>query len=335
MASTISDQTEVRELTYIQAVNEALRWALRELDDTLIFGEDVAKPGGPFGATRGLYAEFGGGRIFDTPISESAILGAAVGAAMRGKRPIVEIMFMDFTLVALDQIVNQAANIRYVSKGAFAAPLTIRTQQGTTPGSCAQHSQCLEAFFAHTPGLRVAAPATPQDAFDLLRTAILEDDPVLVIESRALYRESEPVTIGRPAAPIEGPRIVRAGSDVTVVTWSRMVHEAESAADELGRRGISAEVIDLRWIAPLRLESVLDSLERTGRLIVAHEANLTAGFGAEIVARVCSDAFDLLDAPIHRVAARDSRIPASPVLQRAVLPSQEDIVAAAEALATF
>jgi pyruvate/2-oxoglutarate/acetoin dehydrogenase E1 component len=331
----VTVQPQDRELTYIQAVNEALRWALRELPDTLIFGEDVAKPGGPFGASRGLYAEFGAGRIFDTPISESAILGAAVGASMRGLRPIVEIMFMDFSLVALDQIVNQAANIRYVSNGAFNAPLTIRTQQGATPGSCAQHSQCLEAFFAHTPGLRIAAPATAQDAYDLLRTAIAADDPTLVIESRALYRENGRVALDTQAAPIDGPRIVREGSDLTVVTWSRMVHEAHAAAEELAQRGVSTEIIDLRWIAPLRIPVILESLAKTGRLIVAHEANLTGGFGAEIVARICSDGFDLLDAPAQRVAARDLRMPASPTLQSSVLPTLADIVAAADSLASF
>jgi pyruvate/2-oxoglutarate/acetoin dehydrogenase E1 component len=328
-------EAQVRELTYIQAVNEALRWALQELPDTLIFGEDVAKPGGPFGATRGLYPEFGAGRIFDTPISESAILGAAVGASMRGLRPIVEIMFMDFSLVALDQIVNQAANIRYISKGGFSAPLTIRTQQGATPGSCAQHSQCLEAFFAHTPGLRVAAPATPQDAYDLLRTAIADDDPTLVIESRALYRGSGQVALDTHVAAIDGPRIVREGSDLTVVTWSRMVPEAHVAAEELAQRGVSTEIIDLRWIAPLRLSLILESLAKTGRLIVAHEANLTGGFGAEIVARICSDGFDMLDAPVQRVAARDLKMPASPTLQSSVLPSVADIVAAADSLVSF
>jgi acetoin:2,6-dichlorophenolindophenol oxidoreductase subunit beta len=333
--TTVTHPVETRELTYIQAVNEALRWALRELPDTLVFGEDVAKPGGPFGATRGLYPEFGAGRIFDTPISESAILGAAVGASMRGLRPIVEIMFMDFSLVALDQIVNQAANVRYVSKGAFAAPMTIRTQQGATPGSCAQHSQCLEAFFAHTPGLRVAAPAIPQDAYDLLRTAIVEDDPTLVIESRALYRDNASVTVNGEVGPIDGPRVRRAGSDVTIVSWARMLYEATAAADELAERGVSAEVIDLRWLAPLRLEVVLESLAKTGRLLVAHEANLTGGFGAEVVARICNEGFDLLDAPAQRVGARDVRVPASPTLQSVVLPAAADIVSAADSLVSY
>ena len=185
------------ELRYIQAVNHALRWAMREYPEALIFGEDVAIPGGPFGATKGLRNEFGD-RIFDTPISESAFVGAAIGAAMRGRRPIVEIMFADFTLVAMDQIVNQLANVRYVSQGRYKAPVTIRTQGGYTPGACAQHCQSLEAFFAHVPGLRVGLPAYPQDAYDMLRSAIAHDDPVLIIENRSLYPDKGTVILDRP-----------------------------------------------------------------------------------------------------------------------------------------
>ncbi len=319
-----------QELTYIQAVNAALRWALAEHADTLVFGEDVAKPGGPFGATRGLHRDFGGQRVFDTPISEAAILGAAVGAGMRGYRPIVEIMFMDFTLVALDQIVNQAANVRYVSCGRFTAPLTIRTQQAITPGSCAQHSQSLEALFAHTPGLLVCLPSTPQDAYDLLRTAITANDPAIVIESRALYADAGPVSLDGPPPPIGGARTVRPGTDVTLVSWSRMVHAAMAAADQLSAHGVSAEVIDLRWLAPLDFASVAASVARTGRLIVVHEANRTGGFGAEIAARTADECFDNLDAPIERVALPDTRVPAAHHLQQALMPSAETIVAAAQ-----
>jgi acetoin:2,6-dichlorophenolindophenol oxidoreductase subunit beta len=318
----------VPEMTYIQAVNAALRWALAEREDTLIFGEDVAKPGGPFGATRTLYRDFGERRIFDTPISESAILGSAVGAAMRGYRPIVEIMFMDFTLVALDQIVNQAANVRYVSCGRFTAPLTIRTQQAITPGSCAQHSQSLEALFAHTPGLHVCLPATPQDAYDLLRTAIMADDPAIVIESRALYNEPGDVVTDGAVAPLGGARTVRTGEHVSIVSWGRMVQTALAAADTLSADGIDAEVIDLRWLAPLDFDAVAASIGRTGRLVVAHEANRTGGFGAEIAARAAGECFADLDAPVERVALPDVRVPAAPHLQEALLPGPEAIAAA-------
>ena len=324
-----------RDLTYIQAVNEGLRWALAAHENTLIFGEDVAKPGGPFGSSRGLWRDYGDGRIFDTPISESAILGAAVGAAMRGYRPIVEIMFMDFTLVALDQIVNQAANVRYVSNGAFSAPLTIRTQQGVTPGSCAQHSQCLETFFAHTPGIRVCVPATVEDAYELLRTAIACDDPTLVIESRALYGTTATVELDGPVAAIGGSCVRRPGSDVTIVTWGRMVTEAMSAAGTLAEQGIDAEVVDLRWLEPLDMPAVLSSVERTHRLVIAHEAVRSGGFGGEIAARAMEEGFDLLDAPIARVGAASVPIPAAPQLQRAVVPGAESIVNAVLALAAY
>jgi pyruvate/2-oxoglutarate/acetoin dehydrogenase E1 component len=324
-----------RELPYIGAVNAALRWALESLPETLVFGEDVAKPGGPFGASRGLHRRFGDRRIFDTPISESAILGAAIGAGMRGYRPIVEIMFMDFHLVALDQVVNQAANVRYVSGGRYSAPLTIRTQQGYTPGSCAQHSQSLEAFFAHTPGIRVALPATPRDAYELLRSAIVCDDPTIVIESRALYATSGPVELDREVEPIGGARVVREGRDVTIVSWSRMVGEALDAAEILASQGVDAEVVDLRWLSPLDLDVVLASVGRTGRLVVAHEANLTGGFGAEISARVTELGFDLLDAPIGRVGTPDMRIPAAPSLQRTIIPGADAIVAAVERLRSY
>lgn len=334
MPSTISGVVERRELTYMQAVNEALRWALETYPEAIIFGEDMGLPGGPYGATKGLRKAFGE-RVFDTPISESAILGGAVGAAMRGRRPIVEIMFADFFLVALDQLVNQAANVRFLSRGEFTAPITVRSQQGFTPGSCAQHSQSLEAIFAHTPGLRVGLPANAQQAYAMLRAAIASDDPVIVIESRALYQQKRDVALGDPVENIGGTRVVREGDDLTIVTWSRMVDEALSAADRLAERGASAEVLDLRWLSPLDFEPVLASVSKTGRLVVAHEANVTGGFGAEIAARVVAHGFDLLDAPIERVGAPNIRVPASPPLQQALMPNSESIVAAADRLAAY
>ena len=325
----MSSRQSPLELTYIKAVNQALHWALHQYPEALAFGEDVAIPGGPFGATRGLREEFGE-RVFDTPISESAIIGAAIGAAMRGCRPVIEIMFMDFTLVALDQIVNQLANVHYVSRGAFKVPLTIRTQQGYTPGSCAQHSQCLEAFFAHTPGIRVGLPANPRDAYEMLRSAIVSDDPILVIESRALYPNKASIVLDGPVEPIGGARIMRKGDDLTIVSWSRMVWEAQAAADLLNERGISAEVIDLRWLSPLDFTTVARSLERTGRLMVAHEANRTGGFGAEIAARAAEEGFATLKGPVIRVGAPDIRIPAAPDLQQALIPDAKALVRAVE-----
>ena len=318
-----------QELRYIQAVNLALVWALETYPEALIFGEDVALPGGPFGATKGLSDRFGA-RIFDTPISEAAFVGAALGAAMRGRRPIVEIMYNDFTLVAMDQIVNQLANVRYVSRGRWTAPVTIRTQEGYSPGACAQHSQSLEAWYAHAPGLRVGLPANPQDAYEMLRSAIACDDPVMVFENRLLYPNGGHVELDGPVQPIGGARVVRPGSDVTVVSWSRMVVEALKAADALAQQGHLVEVIDLRWLSPLDFSTVADSVHRTGRLVVAHEANLTGGFGAEIAARAARECFWDLEAPIERVATPDVRIPAAPVLQDAVIPGAADVVAACE-----
>jgi len=319
------------ELTYIQAVNAALRWALLEYPEALVFGEDVALPGGPYGASKGLHKEFGE-RIFDTPISETAMLGAAIGAAMRGRRPIVEIMFADFFFVAFDQLVNQMSNIHYVSRGGFRLPLTIRSQQAVVPGACAQHTHAIEGFLAHIPGIRVGLAADPQQAYEMLRAAIASNDPVIALETRALYQTRAEVSLDGPLERVGGARVVRAGNDVTIVTWSRMVGQAVEAAETLAATNIEAEVIDLRWLSPLDLDTILASLERTNRLVVAHEAPLTGGFGGEIAARVAETAFDLLDAPIRRVAGSDVPIPAAPHLQAAVVPSSEAIADAARQL---
>jgi acetoin:2,6-dichlorophenolindophenol oxidoreductase subunit beta len=308
------------ELTYAAAVNAALDRALAERPETLLFGEDVAAPGGVFGVTRGLRKAHGD-RVFDTPISESAILGAATGAAMVGRRPVAEIMWVDFTLVALDQIVNQVANVRYVSRGAATAPITIRTQQGSAPGACAQHSQSLEAFFAHVPGLRVCLPSNPQDAYDLLLAAIWCDDPVIVIENRTLYHGAKAaVTVDADIQPAEGARVVASGDDLTLVTWGAMTAKALDAARHCAERGISAEVIDVRWVRPLDMTTVMSSIARTGRLAVVHEAHLTGGVGAEIVAQVAESGVRLRASP-RRIATPDVRIPAAPSLAVAVIPT--------------
>jgi pyruvate/2-oxoglutarate/acetoin dehydrogenase E1 component len=315
-------------LTYIQAVNEALRWGLEIFPEAILFGEDVALPGGPYGASRGLHEAFGP-RVFDTPISETAMLGAGVGAAMRGMRPIVEIMYADFFLVAFDQMVNQAANVRYASGGRWTCPLTVRTQQAVTPGACAQHTQQLEALFAHVPGLRVGLAADGQQAYEMLRAAISSDDPVVIFETRALYGRRYDIALDGPVEPVGGARVLRAGTDVSIVTWGRMVADAVAAADALAADGVEAEVIDLRWLSPLDLDPVFASISRTNRLVVAHEANMTGGFGAEIAARVAEHAFWDLDAPVVRVAGPDLPLPAAPSLQAAVMPTADHIADAA------
>jgi pyruvate/2-oxoglutarate/acetoin dehydrogenase E1 component len=316
--------TRTAKLTYGEAVREALRRCLEELPETLFYGEDVAAPGGVFGITRGLQRDFGD-RVFDTPISESAILGSAVGAAMLGRRPIVEIMWIDFTLVALDQIVNQMANVRYLSRGQLSPSIVIRTQQGTAPGACAQHSQSLEALFLHVPGLRVCMPACPQDAYDLLVAATYSDDPVLVIENRTLYHgEKEDVLLGGAPMTPGGIRIRRQGDDATIVTWGAMSTRAIAAADALAREGIMIEVLETPWLNPFPTDAVVASARRTGRLAVVHEANITAGFGAEVVARVV-EAGVVLTAPPLRLGLPDVRIPAAPSLLAPLVPDAAEI----------
>lgn len=328
-AATGANSTErVVTLTFRDAVNLALDHALADDPKTLVFGEDVAAPGGIFGCTRGLQERYGT-RVFDTPISESAILGAAVGSSMMGLRPVVEIMWVDFALVALDQLVNQAANVRYVSRGRLSAPLTVRTQQGMLPGSCAQHSQSLEAIFTHIPGLRVAVPSTPQDAYSLLRAAIADDDPAIVIEHRALYTTlSGDVLTGDDAEPIGGAKVTREGTDVTLIAWGTSYTDAETATRELADDGASVELINPRWLAPLDMETIALSVQKTGRLVVAHEANIVGGFGGEIAARVGSECFWSLEAPIERVGLPNTRVPAAPALQAALKPGVADIKAA-------
>ncbi|MFI1166295.1 alpha-ketoacid dehydrogenase subunit beta [Streptomyces sp. NPDC020801] len=317
---------ETKKLNYGGAANAALRHILATDPRSLLYGEDVALPGGVFGITRGLRKEFGENRVFDTPISESAILGSAVGAALMGSRPIVEIMWADFSLVALDQLVNQAANARYISQGQAPTPITVRTQQGNAPGACAQHSQCLEAFFLHTPGLRLVMPAFPQDAYDALLTAHALDDPVLVVENRTLYPgEKAEVELREQPRRAGWHHRRREGDDITVVTWGAMTHRVLEAAEGLAREhGLHADVLEMVWLNPFDLDAVLASIARTGRLAVVHEANITGGFGAEVLARV-AEAGVRLTAPPVRIATPDARIPAAPVLAQALVPTADVI----------
>ncbi|CAB4932645.1 MAG: acetoin dehydrogenase [Actinobacteria bacterium] len=321
----MSAHTDDHEVTYIRAVNHALDDALAADESVILYGEDVGIPNGPYGASKGLRALYGD-RVFDTPISESAMIGAALGASMGGLRPVVEVMFADFLLVAMDQVINQIANTRYVSRGQITAPLVIRTQQGSTPGSCAQHSKSLEAMFAHIPGLLVAVPSTPQDAYSILRGAIDSDDPVMVFESRRLYPSKG--TLQRDPDPRIGiADVVRPGNDVTVVTWGTCRPLCEQAATTLAGQGVDCEVIDLRWISPWDSTTVIDSVARTGRLVVAHEAVQNAGFGAEVVTTVVEALGPRLLAA-RRVATLSAPMPASPLLSAQLLPSADSIARA-------
>jgi 2-oxoisovalerate dehydrogenase E1 component len=332
-AGDTGEPAEERDLTYGMAVNEALRRELAARPEVVVYGEDVGHAGGIFGVTRTLQEQFGERRVFDMPIAESAILGSAVGAALEGLRPVVEIMWADFMLVALDQLVNQAANVRYVSAGRHGAPLVVRTQQGATPGSCAQHSQSLEALLAHVPGLRIGVASTPQDAHSMLRAAVADDDPVVLFEARALYQRRQTVSLGGPREALGGARVRRVGDDVAILSWGPAALAAEQAADALAGRGIHATVVDLRWLAPLDDEAIAAAVFRTNRVLVAHDANVTGGFGAEVAARIGERHFGDLDAPVRRVGAPDVRIPPTPALQEALLPSAASIERAAERLA--
>jgi 2-oxoisovalerate dehydrogenase E1 component len=319
---------EEKTVSYIQAVNEALSRELTARPEVLVYGEDVGFAGGIFGASRGLQKSYGAERVFDTPISESAILGSAVGAAVMGMKPIVEIMWADFMLVALDQIINQAANVRYITGGRSCVPMVVRTQQGATPGSCAQHSQSLEALLAHIPGLRIAIPATPQDAYDLLRTATATPDPCIVFESRALYQTTGAVRYTDEIEPIGKSRLHKPGRDAMIITWGTMLSVALEAAEKLSEEDLDVGVLDLRWLCPLDSKGLRAAVKSAGgRVLVLHEANQTGGFGAEIIARL-HELFEG-DIPISavRLATPDVRMPAAPILQRALLPTVDKVIA--------
>lgn len=327
--SVFEPSPSAEQITYANAINAALGRELEERQDTILFGEDVAIPGGVFGVTRGLRERFGPARVFDTPIAEAAILGAAVGASQDGLRPIVEIMWADFLLVALDQLVNQAANVRYLSRGQRSAPILVRCQQGVTPGSCAQHSQSLEAMLAHVAGLRVGMPSNPADAYAMTRAAIADPDPVVLIESRAIYGRRGPVDLDSPVEPIGGARLRRDGEDIALISWGRMLDVASEAAERLAEEGVQASVLDLRWLSPLDDEAIGEVVSRCQRVLIVHEANVTGGFGAEVAARIADRHLFDLDGPVRRVGSPDVRYPSAPVLQEALLPGVEDVVSAA------
>jgi acetoin:2,6-dichlorophenolindophenol oxidoreductase subunit beta len=316
------------ETTYVKAINAALAQAMREDERVIIVGEDVAE-GGPYLATEGLSGQFGRGRVRNTPISESAVCGIAVGAAQAGLRPVVEIMFIDFITLALDQLVNQAAKAHFMSGGQLSVPMVLRTQGGSGGRAGAQHSQSLEAWLAHIPGLKVVMPATAADAAGLLRSAIADPNPVVFVENKSLYFRRETVPDAPEAVPLGRALIRRRGRDVTIVALSRLVGEAMTAAERLAAEGIEAEVIDPRTLVPLDLETIAHSVRRTGRAVVAHEAVRTGGFGAELAAELQATAFDYLDAPVQRVGAPFMPVPLSPPLEDAYRPQSDQIYRAA------
>lgn len=315
----------MRELTYAQALHEAIIEEMDRDPNIILLGEDIGLYGGVFKVTHGLLDRYGPERVRDTPISEAGFIGAAVGLAMTGKHPMAELMFMDFAWVAGDQIFNQAAKMRYMSGGRVKVPLVIRTQQGGGRGNAAQHSQSLETIFTHIPGLKVALPATPYDAKGLLKAAFRDDNPVVIIEHKLLYNTKGPVPEEDYILPLGQADVKRAGKDVTLVSLSRTVLHALEAAEVAAGEGISVEVIDLRCTVPLDLETIVASVQKTGRLIVAHEAHRRLGIGAEIAALVQEHAFDYLDAPIERVGAMDVPIPYSQPLENLVLPGPDQI----------
>jgi acetoin:2,6-dichlorophenolindophenol oxidoreductase subunit beta len=317
--------------TFIEILRRALDEELARDPAVHLLGEDIAT-GGAFGVTKGLAARYGPQRVRNTPISEAAITGVATGAALCGLRPVLEIMFIDFATLAMDCLVNQSAKYRYMSGGQLAVPLVVRTQSGAAGGAAAQHSQSLEAWFIHVPGLVVVAPSSPVEAYGLLKSAIRLGDPVLFIEHKRLYAMREELIPGAALPPIGKARVARAGNDVTVIAYSAMVRNALEAAEELAASGISVEVIDLRTLLPLDMAGIGASVEKTHRVVVAHEAVQNCGLGAEIAARIGGDLFDELDAPVMRVACPFSPVPFAPELEQALLPGTADIVRAVREL---
>jgi pyruvate dehydrogenase E1 component beta subunit len=316
------------ELTYREAVRDTLSRAMRDDDDVFIMGEDIAEMGGSMGVTQGLLAEFGPDRVRNTPISEMAIVGAGIGAAMQGMRPIVEIMYEDFTTLAMEQIVNQAAKHRYMSGGQVKVPLTIRTQGGAGWSPGAQHAQQVEAWFVHVPGLKVVFASTPSDVRGLLWSSIYDDNPVLFFEHRMLYPIKEEVADELEPVPLGQARVHREGEDVTVIATGRLVHESLAAAAEAEKEGVSVEVVDPRTLQPLDEEALVASVKKTNRCVVAHEAVVRGGFGAEVAAVVQHQAFDWLDAPIERVGSKFTPIPFAPVMENFVVPDAVDVLEA-------
>jgi pyruvate/2-oxoglutarate/acetoin dehydrogenase E1 component len=320
--------TEPRIITYAEAIREAMTEEMRRDASVYFLGEDIGVYGGAFGVSRGMFDEFGAERVRDTPISEAAIMGCAVGSAMTGLRPIAEIMFSDFASVAYDQIVNQAAKTRYMFGGQTIMPITVRMAGGSGTGAAGQHSQSIEAWLANVPGLKIIMPATPYDAKGMLKSAIRDDNTVIMIESKLLYRTKGEVPAEEYTVDLGVADVKREGADVTVITWSRMVGRCLDVAESLAGE-VDIEVLDLRSICPLDRDAIIRSAKKTGRVLVVHEACQTGGFGGEVVATIAdSKAFFYLDAPIKRLGGFDTPIPYNPKLEAHVVPTEERITAA-------
>ncbi len=321
----------MREITYAQAIREAMSEEMRRDDHIVFLGEDIGVYGGAFGVSRGMLEEFGATRVMDTPISELAITGCAVGAAMTGLRPILEIMFSDFLTLAMEQLVNQAAKNRFQFGAQASVPMVLRTPGGSGTGAAAQHSQSLEAWVCHVPGLKVVIPSNPHDAKGLLIASIRDNNPVVFIEQKLLYREKGLVPeVGDDCyVPLGKAAVVKAGTDATVITYGRMVPRCLAAAEKLGLNGINVEVVDVRTLIPLDVESLVLSAKKTGRVLIVHEACQTGGFGGEIASRIVdSEAFFYLDAPVKRLGGLDVPIPYNPGLEAQVVPTEDRIIAA-------
>jgi pyruvate/2-oxoglutarate/acetoin dehydrogenase E1 component len=317
----------LRELSYAEALREAMDIAMERDERVVLMGEDIGVYGGAFQVTGDLVDKYGTDRVMDTPISELGGAGVAVGAALTGLRPIFEFQFSDFATLAMEQIVNQAAKLRYMLGGAVSVPLVMRFPAGSGTGAAAQHSQSLEAWLGHVPGLKVVQPSTPEDAKGLLLAALEDPDPVMIFEQKILYKTKGHVPEGYYTTPIGKAAVRRAGGHVTIVATSIMVHKALAAAEEMAGEGIDAEVVDLRTIRPMDRETVLASVRKTGRLVCVYEGVKTLGVGAEVSAMVAeSDAFDFLDAPIVRLGGAESPIPYNPELEKAVVPQVPDIL---------
>jgi len=320
------------EISYLEALNQALHEEMARDPDIFMAGIDIAERGDVFGATQGIYSKYGKERIVDTPIAENGIIGLAIGAAARGLRPIVTIMFMDFIGVCFDQVLNQMAKMKYMYGGKVKLPLVVLTNAGAGTSSAAQHSQSLEALICHVPGLKVVMPSTPYDAKGLMKAAIREDNPVFFIQHKRLGRIRGEVPEGDYEVPLGKAAVVREGKDVTIVATSFMVQEALAAAARLAERGVDAEVVDPRSLVPLDVETIVESVKKTHRVVVAHEAVRFCGVGAEIAAQITEEAFDYLDGPPLRIGAPSSPVPYSPVLEKEWLPGADDIVEAAAKL---
>ncbi|OZV12020.1 alpha-ketoacid dehydrogenase subunit beta [Tissierella sp. P1] len=316
----------MKKMTYGEAIREGMRMKMKEDPNVFIFGEDVGAFGGCFGVTAGLYDEFGAERVKDTPISEGVIIGCAVGAAATGLRPVAELMFIDFLTVGMDQLVNQAAKMRYMFGGKISLPMVVRLPAGAGVQAAAQHSQSLEAWLTHVPGLKVVYPSTPQDALGLMLSSIEDDNPVMFIEHKVLYSMEGEVNEDVKPIPLGVADIKREGKDITIIATGKMVHESLKAAEVLAKEGIEAEVIDPRTLYPLDKNTIFKSVEKTNRVLIATEETKRGSYAGEISAMIAEEYFDYLDAPVVRVASLNTPIPFSPVLESYVIPDYEDIL---------